>query len=310
MHVALIGKGPGFEKAPLKGHGVVTWGVNDACGHRECDVVFWMDRCWEKDTQQDRVIRVSVNHTKTLMYSTQAWDDIPTSKPYPKEEMFRYYGVDFFNDSCCYMLALAVYEGFDEISLWGFNYAWGDMYQEERPGVEFWLGVALARGITVNIEGHHSDLLRSNHKRHAPGMIYAYGTPQTMPRRGIKMLMEKEGDRECREYVLTIEDRIALIHLINSNSRKTNYKTLSACKWLHEKIWFKDNEHKKLNLRQVQDDKEVPYYIWDDNDIPDIKLEIDVPVQQVIADWLHSLDSNNEMGKEHLGLYEKFCLGE
>ena len=101
MEVAIIGKGPGFESAPLKGDGVIAWGVNDAVGHRECDVCFWMDRTWEKGNQADRIIVVSVNHTNTPLYSTQEWEDIPSSIRYPIEEIKEFFGVDYFADRCC-----------------------------------------------------------------------------------------------------------------------------------------------------------------------------------------------------------------
>ena len=46
MKVALIGKGDGRDLAPLKGNGVVTWGVNDIVGHRDVDACFFMDKEW------------------------------------------------------------------------------------------------------------------------------------------------------------------------------------------------------------------------------------------------------------------------
>jgi hypothetical protein len=306
MHVALIGKGPGFELAPLKGKGVTTWGANDACGHRECDVVFWMDRCWEKDSLQDKVIKESVNLTKTLIYSTQEWDDIPTSKKYPLEELTDYYGIDFFNDSCCYMLALAIYQGFKRISLYGFNYAWGDMYKEERPGVEFWLGVAIASGITIDIEGELSDLLKTNHQRHAPGLIYAFGTPQTKPRRGIKM--GEKVELEPREYTFSVSDRVAIIHML---PQVGTYAVMKAAKRLGEMLWFGDADRSKLNLKKIQDDDGKSFYVWDDqNDIEDITIELDDLEQRIIKGWLDALDREGQIGGEHFGLYEKFCIRE
>jgi hypothetical protein len=305
MEVVLIGKGPGFEQAPLKGEGVTTWGVNDACGHRECDVVFWMDRCWEKDNQTDRVIVSSVNLTKTPLYSTQEWDDIPTSKRYPLEEITRRFGVDYFTDSFSYMMALAIFQGYTEISTYGFNYGWGTNYVKEKPGVEFWLGMALMSGATLNLYGEHCDLLKTNHDRHDPETLYAYGVPQTMERTGIKM--GEDVKREKKVFALSVQDRVAIIMMFPKTG---SYETLKMVKWLNENLWFKQDEHKKLNLRQVQDDAGLPFFVWDDNDIPDMDIELDEPTQCLIATWLEQKDKDKMLGKEHFELYEKFCIGK
>ena len=304
MEVALIGKGPGFELAPRKGEGVTTWGVNDACGHRECDVVFWMDRCWEIGKQTDRIIKVSVETTNTPLYSTQQWDDIPTSIRYPIEELTAYFGHDYFADSCCYMLALAIYQEFTEVSLYGFNYAWGENYVKEKPAVEHWLGVLLGKGITLNLYGEHCDLLKTNHIRHDPETLYAYGVPQTMERTGIKMGDKKE--RETKEFTLTTSDRVAIWQMF---PQAGSYETLKMCKWINENTWFKSDERKTLNLRIVKDDSGKPFYIWDDNEIPDIVIELNAVQQNMIASWLEEKDKKQLLGKEHFELYEKFCIG-
>jgi hypothetical protein len=304
MEVAIIGKGPGFESAPLKGEGVVTWGVNDACGHRECDVAFWMDRCWEKGTTQDNVIVASVNHTNTPMYSTQEWDDIPSSVRYPIEELTEYFGNDYWGDSCCYMIALAIWEGFTEISTYGFNYSWGKNYGQEKPPVEFWLGVALGQGVTLNLYGEHCALLKTNHFRHDPEMIYAYGTPQIMERTGIKM--GEKIEREEKEFTLDIASRVALMNMWPT---KGDFNMLKANKWVAENLFFLDKDREKLNMRQVQDNDGPPYFIWDENAIPDITIPISIEIQDEIAKRLRVLNKEEQLGKEHFDLYEQFCMG-
>ncbi len=305
MELALIGKGPGFELAPHKGEGVVTWGVNDACGHRECDVVFWMDRCWEKDNQTDRVIKVSVETTNTPLYSTQQWEDIPTSIRYPLEDITRFSGIDYFADSCCYMLALAIYQGFTEISLYGFNYAWGTTYVTEKPGVECWLGIALGRGIVLNIYGEHSDLLKTNHVRHDPETLYAYGTPQIMVRKGIKM--SEKIERKTKEFTFNVGERVAIIQMM---PQREDYVTLKMWKWLNENLWFKQEQHKEINLRIISGDNGKQFYHWDDHvSIPDIAIELDIPTQNLIAVSLEKLNKDHMLGKEHFELYKKFCIG-
>lgn len=299
MEVVLIGKGPGFEKAPRKNESVITWGVNDVCGHRECDVIFWLDRQWLKGSQVDSVIKESVNLTKTPMYSTQVWTDIPTSIRYPKEQVIDFFGIDYFADSCAWMIALAIMQGFNTITMYGFNYAWGSNYVHEKPCVEFWLGVALARGITLNIQGEVSDLLTSK-----PSQCYAFRDEEKVPRTNLKM-NAYEVKLESKKFSFNVKDRVALIQLL---PKQGNYEMLKASQTLHKNLWFRDSEQRLINLRQVEDDSKRPFFIWDDADIDDIEVELTPQAQHMVRSILNKINSQNALTQEMYNLYEKFCL--
>jgi hypothetical protein len=202
------------------------------------------------------------------------------------------------------MIALAMYQGFTEISTYGFNYSWGKNYGQEKPPVEFWLGVALGRGLTLNLYGEHCALLKTHHFRHDPETIYAYGVPQIMERTDIKM--EEKIEREEKEFTLDIADRVALMNMF---PMKGDYKMLKTVKWVSENLWFADKDRKKLNLRQVQDGDNPPYFIWDETAISNITMKISIDSQDEIAKRLKELNEENQMGKEHFELYEKFCIG-
>lgn len=57
----------------------------------------------------------------------------------------------YFTNSVCYMIALAILEGYERIELYGVNQAGLFEYMEQRRGVEFWVGYALGRGVEVFI---------------------------------------------------------------------------------------------------------------------------------------------------------------
>ena len=137
-------------------------------------------------------------------------------------------------------------------------------------------------------------------------MIYAYGTPQEVERIGIKM-SDKKIERAEKDFVLDIADRVALMNMF---PMKGNYKLLKTMKWIHEHVWFRDEDREKLNLRQVQDGDNPPYFIWDENAIPEMTLSIGVEAQEVIATILRQMDKEERMGKEHFELYEQFCIGK
>ena len=83
------------------------------------------------------------------VYMEKQWDDIPASVKYPRDAIFNLVGMDYFTSSIAYMIALAIYQKFDEIHLYGVDMPSQTEYFNERPCVEFWLGVAMANDINV-----------------------------------------------------------------------------------------------------------------------------------------------------------------
>ena len=67
----------------------------------------------------------------------------------------------YFTNSVCYMIALAILEGYGRIELYGVNQAGMFEYMEQRRGVEFWIGYALGKGIEVYIH-EPSKLLKNS----------------------------------------------------------------------------------------------------------------------------------------------------
>jgi hypothetical protein len=65
----------------------------------------------------------------------------------------------FTTCSVTHMLMLAIYEGYEEIHLYGIDEAVDGEYKDEMPGVLYWLGVAYGRGIKV-VVSPHSPLLK------------------------------------------------------------------------------------------------------------------------------------------------------
>lgn len=92
---------------------------------------------------------------------------------YPLGEIVDRFGVDYFSNTVDYALALAIYEGFTEIDLYGVNMAFESEYEYEKPGVEFWVGMAMGHGIEVTVHGNESTILKTR-----DGKLYGYGTKQ------------------------------------------------------------------------------------------------------------------------------------
>jgi len=72
------------------------------------------------------------------------------SKKFPLDEIIEAY-FDDFSCTLCYMVALAIYEGVDEIGLWGIDMEKMGEYETQRPAMYRWLGLAQGLGIKITI---------------------------------------------------------------------------------------------------------------------------------------------------------------
>jgi hypothetical protein len=164
MKVTIVGKGHGCADAPLEG---VTWGVCQCLRRRIFTMIIDMNNysLWGKsEATADKLSRLAAKKNGV------PYCDLTN---YPLQEIITYFGVDYFTNTIDYALALAIYKGFTEIDLYGVNMAFGSEYEYEKPGVEFWIGQAMGRGIKVNVFGDKSTILKSR-----DGLLYGYGTKQ------------------------------------------------------------------------------------------------------------------------------------
>jgi len=299
MEIALIGKGIGRGLAPKKGEGVPIWGVNDIIVSRECDICFFLDRHLIKDTPLDVSITKAVNQKNAPMYSAEMWSDIPTCMSYPFQDVMDTFGTDFFADSCCYMIALAILKGFKVISLYGFNYSHGSTYVSEKPGVTFWLGMAIGMGCSVNINGKDSELLKT-----VDGLTYSYHTPQNLARKNIHKGHVTPSDTS---FSLGTQDRMLLIALMPTVG---DYKTMEFSNRLRDELAFSDAETKAGNIHIKDVNTDHPSLSWNrEQDIPPKTFTVTEAEYLVLQSIVERLNTEKKIDMFNYGLYEKFIKG-
>lgn len=81
------------------------------------------------------------------LYMEQLHEDIPTGIVFPRDDIVQSLGYDYFTSTIAYMVAFAIYKGYEEIRLYGIDMAAETEYFHERPCLEFWLGIAHERKI-------------------------------------------------------------------------------------------------------------------------------------------------------------------
>ena len=183
MRIDILGCGPGWQDCP-DGQGEI-WGINDLHMSRKCDVIIdchHLSRASKGRVQLGRRTMEEVKkHLKVIKksgipcYTTRPIKGIPNAIEYPLKEIKKeFQGDDYFGSGVDYAIALAIYKGATEIHLWGILMVLRFEYAHQKPSVDHWLGVAIGRGIKVNVHGRGSSILKTRNKK-----LYGFEIPQT-----------------------------------------------------------------------------------------------------------------------------------
>jgi hypothetical protein len=118
---------------------------------------------WEKDNVEGTDHRGWIKECGVPCYMVNADPDLPTSVRYPIEDVLKMAGLDYFTSTIAFEVGLAMLLEFEEIALYGIDLIVGSEYSEQKACLEFWLGMAHAKGITVRIPPQ-SALLTQSHR--------------------------------------------------------------------------------------------------------------------------------------------------
>lgn len=109
------------------------------------DPASFCDDCYPKN------YRERLSHCPRL-YLQRKMPEFPGSIEYPLADVVKTVGMDYFQSSVAYMIALAVHEGAEEIAIFGASMGDDTPYGYQRANAEYMVGLAAGSGITVHIE--------------------------------------------------------------------------------------------------------------------------------------------------------------
>lgn len=111
--------------------------------------VWGVNRVYKFAKRIDRLFCIgSVDELEDIReYQAELGFDIVDTSNYPIYKVMDYFQTDYFSDTVCYMMALALIEGYERIYLYGVDML-GE-YAVERNGVEYWVGRAIGKGAQV-----------------------------------------------------------------------------------------------------------------------------------------------------------------
>lgn len=170
------------------------------------------------------------NNNTVPVYMQQHYEDVPASVAYPLEEitqtllpyLWRNDELDFeaakpyFTSTTAYMIALAIYKGFQEIRIYGVEMASDTEYVRQRDGVTFWLGVAIGRGINVVLQKR--SLLMS-------GPLYGYTGEVVIQKQTFEMAVNALGQAVEASKTKAVEDKARTQAILDALFSNTDPKT-------------------------------------------------------------------------------------
>lgn len=91
-----------------------------------------------------------LNNCWVPLYMQSSYKEVPNAKRYPFANVAKVTG-EYWNSSIAYAMAMAIYEGADEIGIYGVDMAGDDEYGYQKPNMEYLVGLARGKGIKVTI---------------------------------------------------------------------------------------------------------------------------------------------------------------
>lgn len=167
-HVAIVGIGPSSAQyarlCSIQGgrHRFCdeTWTINAFGDVLACDRVFHMDdvriQQIRADARPESNIAAMLEWLKTHpgpVVTSQAHPDYPGLVEFPLEDVLNDCPFGYFNSTAAYAVAYAIHIGVKKITLFGCDFSYEKSHDAEkgRACVEFWLGMAVERGILISV---------------------------------------------------------------------------------------------------------------------------------------------------------------
>lgn len=145
-----------------------VWGINFIAAVTHCDRLIAMDVLDDSEC----IKAYPPGHLKRFrdsqipIYTARHAEGYNTIEYPLKDITAAFGGFSYFNTTVAYAIALAIFEGVDELMLFGCDFTYPNVHLSEsgRACCEFWLGIAVARGVKLTIASS-STLMDQNTNR-------------------------------------------------------------------------------------------------------------------------------------------------
>lgn len=167
-HVAIVGLGPSAAQYVSITRGMggrhkfcdETWVINAFGDVLACDRIFHMDDVRVQEVRAEAAPDSNIAAMLTWLrthagpvITSRTHPGYPGLVAFPLEEVLNEHPFGYFNSTAAYAVAYAIWLGVKKITLFGFDFTYPNAHDAEkgRACVEFWLGIAAARGIQLSM---------------------------------------------------------------------------------------------------------------------------------------------------------------
>jgi len=198
-NIFILGRGQSLARCPTKKpEKTEYWGCNNIYKVREVDRLFIMHNIYDIQFNQDKDLIKDVNKKDLPVYTLGKYEELKNNIAYPMEEIIKKFGISYFLNSISYILPLTIMQKPKNIILFGVDMSFGakiEYMKKEKACLEFWIGVAIGRGINVQIT-QESTLL----KRLGRNAFYGMKFIQKSKNEKVILVPDYKWDRpECAE---------------------------------------------------------------------------------------------------------------
>ena len=168
MHVAILGLGPSVRQfleltkrwGGRRAFCDEVWGINALGDVFRCDRVFHMDDVRIQQIRADANPKSNIAEMLKWLKSyegpvitSRKHPDYPCLVEFPLADVLTEYPLGYFNSTAAYAVAYALHVGVKKITCFGMDFTYPDAHDAEkgRACVEFWLGMAAARGVELSV---------------------------------------------------------------------------------------------------------------------------------------------------------------
>lgn len=149
------------------------------------------------------------------VYMQDVFEEVPTSVKFPLEEVLARFPRRYFTNSVSWMIALAICEGYEDISVYGVDMAMSTEYGQQRPSCEYFLGYAEGMGINIYLPPE-SDLLKTP-------FLYGFEDEKQDFMRAKLLAKKAEYEVKIAEYRRTIEQATAGLNTYDGALQDVEY---------------------------------------------------------------------------------------
>src|SRR5574343_1862348 len=156
--VALVGANDSYKQAPFDDPDWEIWGCNslwkfcqDSKGHFRADR--WFELHPMSVQTEDEIMAIVECPIPIYLLDERDTYAIKNAAAYPLDDIIERFKYRYFTCTFAYQIALAIHLNFLEIGLYGIELSQGTARERtvEKAWVEFWLGVAIGRGVKVHL---------------------------------------------------------------------------------------------------------------------------------------------------------------